>query len=65
MKKSFAVIFLVLICSCAPSGRAGDDGTAFTFIDEFEGGKLYKAGAVYVVEMHSNYRQMGVSMEGF
>ena len=57
MKKNTILLLLLLfVCSCA--GGNGNS-SELTFISEFEGGKLYKAGAVSVLELHGTHYQMG------
>ncbi len=34
-------------------------GTRLQYVSEFEGGKLYRAGQVRVLELTGSYRQMG------
>ncbi|MFA5400514.1 MAG: C45 family peptidase [Dehalococcoidia bacterium] len=62
MKSVLLVILLVFIfigAACTSSaGTIGSDKD-LKFIAEFEGGKLYKAGEVSVLELKGNYRQMG------
>lgn len=59
MRNVLVGILLALICACSPSGQAADSGSDLRSVSEFEGGKLYKAGAVYVVELRGSYHQMG------
>ncbi len=53
------LVILVVVTACTPSAGIGDSGKDLKFIAEFEGGKLYKAGEVSVLELKGNYRQMG------
>ena len=60
LKNVLSVVLLVLIIvftACAPATGGIDEN--LKFISEFEGGKLYKAGEVSVLELKGNYRQMG------
>ncbi|MCX5855007.1 MAG: C45 family autoproteolytic acyltransferase/hydrolase [Deltaproteobacteria bacterium] len=59
MKKVFAAIFFVVVCLCASFSQAADDRTDRKFVAEFEGGRLYKGGDVYIVELLGSYREMG------
>lgn len=62
MKNVLLVIILIFIftsAACDSTAGSGDSGKDLKFIAEFEGGKLYKAGEVSVLELKGNYRQMG------
>jgi hypothetical protein len=54
---------VMLIFLTLGAGFAGDSvgakSTELKYVAEFEGGKLFKAGAVSVLELNGNYRQMG------
>jgi hypothetical protein len=50
---------LVMVAACTPPPASGDKDTGLRYISEFEGGKLYRAGPVSVVELKGGYRQMG------
>jgi hypothetical protein len=55
-----AVVLLALARTPAWSGgMAGPQGPTLTPSAEFEGGRLYRAGAISVVELAGTYRQMG------
>jgi hypothetical protein len=55
-----AAIFVMLVGGSAGAGETAIvAGTGLKVSAEFEGGKLYRAGAISVVEMVGNYRQMG------
>lgn len=54
-----AICAVVLILYAAGGVFAGEKDTALKCVAEFEDGKLYKAGAVNVLELNGDYRQMG------
>jgi hypothetical protein len=53
------VVIIIAGSACVPSTGTGVSSDGLKFISEFEGGKLYKAGDVSVLELKGNYRQMG------
>jgi hypothetical protein len=62
LKNLLSGILLVLIfvvTACTPSVGVGDNNKDLKLVSEFEGGKLYKAGEVSVLELQGNYHQMG------
>lgn len=55
MRKIAYLLFLsVLFCSCG-----GGDSTDFVLVSQSEGGRLYKAGPVSVLQLHGTHYQMG------
>jgi hypothetical protein len=60
MRRVFIVLFAgllaLLVYGYAP---AKDGSTGLQYVSEFEGGKLYRAGEVRVLELTGSYRQMG------
>lgn len=65
MKKRLSVILFtgmlaLLVCGYASAtGPVDTQGTGLKYVTEFEGGKLYGAGTIKVVELTGSYRQMG------
>jgi len=56
----FAGILTLLTCGYALTKEPVDTkGTGLKYVSEFEGGKLYRAGEVRVLELTGSYRQMG------
>ncbi len=53
------LIFSTLGAGFAEDIIVGAKSTELKYVAEFEGGKLFKAGAVIVLELNGNYRQMG------
>jgi hypothetical protein len=55
-----AVCLSLLASAVAWTGEsAGENDPALRLSAEFEGGKLYRAGKIGVVELTGSYRQMG------
>jgi len=54
-----ALSVLLVVDSVGAGEPAGAKDSALKFSADFEGGKLYRAGAIRVVELVGNYRQMG------
>jgi hypothetical protein len=65
MNKKLSVILCTVMLIFLTSGAGfaeesvGAKSTELEYVAEFEGGKLFKAGAVSVLELNGNYRQMG------
>jgi hypothetical protein len=56
MKKiTLLLLLLLFLCSCAGKDSSGD----LILVGEFEGGRLYKAGPVSVLQLHGTHYQMG------
>ncbi len=63
-KKSCAilltVLFMFLTCCCASAKDPADSKPAgLKYVSAFDGGKLYSAGKIKVVELTGDYRRMG------
>ncbi|MCD4786474.1 MAG: hypothetical protein K8T10_21825 [Candidatus Eremiobacteraeota bacterium] len=59
-RKLVVIVFIGLFLIMASiAGWADTDVKDLKLISTFEGGKLYKADKVNVLELHGNYRQMG------
>jgi hypothetical protein len=63
-RKLFTVLLAgmltILAYGSAPATEpVGTKDTALKYVSEFEGGKLYSAGKIKVVELRGDYRQMG------
>lgn len=58
MRRGSSIIIFCLLLSviCLPGAASAAD---LKPVEEFEGGKLYRAGEVRVLEMNGTYRQMG------
>lgn len=57
MKKSVVLgLLLLLFCSCSEGNECSSN---LTLVSEFEGGSLYKAGPVSVLQLHGSHYQMG------
>jgi hypothetical protein len=56
MKNVLFMLLLFCVCSCSDGGGTSPD---MTLVSTFEGGKLYKAGPVRVLELHGTHHQMG------
>lgn len=55
-----AAISILLICGQAQAKEAGKEKIAgLKYVTEFEGGKLYTAGKIKIVELTGSYRGMG------
>ena len=55
-----ATLLVLLVVGSAGAGETADvTDTGLKFSAGFEGGKLYRAGKINVVELRGNYRQMG------
>lgn len=55
IKKIVCLLLLsIVFCSCG-----GGDSSDFELVNEFEGGKHYKAGLVSVLQLHGTHHQMG------
>jgi hypothetical protein len=50
------LLFLFFICSCSSGGSSSGD---LILVAESEGGRLYKAGPVSVLQLHGTHYQMG------
>ncbi|MEN6616882.1 MAG: C45 family peptidase, partial [Syntrophorhabdus sp.] len=65
MKKILSVMmiagFFIFLAYCFVFAKepAGVAGSGLTYVSQFEGGKLYTAGRIKVLELTGNYRQMG------
>jgi hypothetical protein len=54
------VFFLILsVCSSVQTRSADETSQDLKFMAEYDGGELYRAGRISVVELSGNYRQMG------
>ncbi len=54
------VFFLVLsVTGFVKDGNAEAEGPDLKFMSQYDGGRLYRAGSISVVELTGNYRQMG------
>jgi len=60
LKILLAPLFILLAVGFLQAGETADSkGEGLKYSAEFEGGKLYRAGLVSVLELTGNYRQMG------
>lgn len=59
MRKSCSIFLLAALLCLFSVAHASAAESPLTATAEFEGGKLYRANAVSVVELNGNYRQMG------
>jgi hypothetical protein len=55
-KAILVLLFLAALCSCSGTSSRGDEEA---LVAEFEGGRLYRVGAVPVVQLHGTHYQMG------
>ncbi len=56
------VLLAMLLCSCIGGSSGDSEGPGMgnlVFVSEFEGGRLYKAGAVPVLQLRGTHYQMG------
>lgn len=55
------IVFFLILSVTGPvkTGNAEEEGPDLQFMSQYDGGRLYRAGRISVVELTGNYRQMG------